>query len=309
MELRHLESFIAVAEELHFTRAAERLHVAQSPLSQRIRALERELGVTLLERTNRRVALTEAGAAFLEQARATLRAAKTARCVAARHRDGEAGTLRLGFVASAAFDPLPSLLRTFHARAPDVRIEVRRLDSAAQFDALHAHEIDAGLARRRPDAASGLAALELAEDPFVAVLPASHLRADHEPLALVALQPEPWILARGSGRSDFNRRIRIACGRAGFEPRVDHYAPDQPSILALVAAGLGVSVVPDSVARLSAPGAAATELRPEDRFALPTVLVWRDGDPTPVLARLRDAAKTPPRPTRDRIAVATNDVR
>jgi len=287
MELRHLEAFVAVAVELHFTRAADRLQIAQSPLSQRIRTLEAELGVQLFERTNRRVALTDAGATFLGEARATLTAAEGARRAAIRARDGETGLLRLGYVASAAFFALPALLRDLHAQVPDVRVALHRLDSAAQVEALAADRIDAGIARQPPVGDARIGVVELAPEALLAALPSSHPLADEESLPLASLAAEPWILSQGSARSsDLERWIRQACARAGFTPHLAHQAPDLPSVIGLVAGGLGVSLLPLGIARLRVPGAIAVPLRADDRPALPSSFIWHSDRTSAVLKRL-----------------------
>ncbi|WP_022928284.1 LysR substrate-binding domain-containing protein [Patulibacter americanus] len=294
MELRHLESFVAVAEELHFSRAAERLQMAQSPLSQRIRALETDLGLRLFERTNRRVSLTAEGAAVLVQARRALAAAGDVRETARRTRGGETGTLRLGFVASAAFVQLPGLLRALHAAAPDVRVELSRLGSTAQADALAADRIDVGLTRTVPTADPPLGSLALTSDPLLAAVPSTHPLAAASSVGLDSLAAEAWVLARGSnGPSDLDRRILQACARAGFTPTVAHEAPDLPSVLGLVAGGLGVSLVPSGIARLHVPGVAALALDGPDRVALPSALVWNAAHAErPVVRRFVAIART-----------------
>lgn len=287
MELRHLQSFVAVAEELHFSRAAERLQIAQSPLSQRIRALEGELGVQLFERTNRRVALTEAGAAMLLDARAALAAADGARRAAVRARDGETGTLRFGFVASAAFLQLPALLRALYFEVPDVRVELHRLDSVAQVEALAARRIDVGLARTPPADKGRLGVLELAPEPLLVALPADHPRAGARSMPLAALAGEPWVLSGApASPSDLIVRILQACARAGFAPTVAHESPDLPSVLGLVAAGLGVSLVPLGIARLRVAGTTTVALAADDRTMLPSTLLWQPDRPSAVAARL-----------------------
>lgn len=283
MDLRQLEAFVAVAEELHFSRAADRLQMSQSPLSQRIKGLEAELGVRLLDRTNRRVALTDAGQTVLREARATLRAAEATRRAAERARDGETGLLRLGFVASAAFLQLPDLLRSVHARAPDVRIELRRLDSAAQLEALEADEIDLGIARSVPAERDEVRTRPLPAEPLLVVLPSDHRLAGSRSVALAALATDTWILPRPGAGADLVTRITRACAAAGFTAAVAHEAPDLPSVLGLVAGGLGVGIVPLGIARLTVPGVATVALDPADRLALPAVLLWhRDREPTAV---------------------------
>src|ERR1700761_9673160 len=173
MELRHLRYFVAVAEELHFTRAAERLHIAQPPLSQQIRALEAELGVQLFERTRRSVALTDAGRALLERARELLAATQALPAQLQRIARGEAGQLRIGFSSTL---PLPRLLRTLIAdwrrSHPDVALGLREMHSAQQFEALHAGELDVGLVRYNERAPEDIRLQLLRRDPLRLVVPA-----------------------------------------------------------------------------------------------------------------------------------------
>jgi len=286
MNLRQLEAFVAVAEELHFSRAAERPQMAQSPLSQRIKGLEAELGIRLLERTNRSVSLTDAGTTVLQQARATLRAAAATRRAAERARNGETGVLRIGFVASAAFHHLPGLLRAVHQQAADVRIEPLRMDSAAQIEALEADRIDIGIARTSPTDRDDIRLLELRPEPLLAVLPSSHRLAGSRSTTLAALAGDPWVLPRSAGRTDLVARVHQACAAAGFTPHVAHEAPDLPSVLGLVAGRLGVSLVPVGIARLAVPGVAAIALDRRDRTALPAVLVWHRDRPPGALEHL-----------------------
>jgi DNA-binding transcriptional LysR family regulator len=292
MELRHLEAFVAVADELHFSRAADRLQMAQSPLSQRIKALEAELGVQLFERTNRRVRLTQDAEEILVEARATLRAADATRRAAQRARDGEAGLLRLGFVASAAFLRLPELLRVLRATVPAVEVELVRLNSSDQLDALAADRIDAGIARVPPvaDARGDFETVMLKAEPFLAVVPDGHPLAGRRRIALAGLADEPWILSGSASRSELVRGIQRMCARAGFTPRVAHEAPDLPSVMGPVAGGLGVSLVPLGIAQLQVPGATAIPLRAEDQSPLPTTLVWPAQRVGPIVRRLVAAA-------------------
>ncbi len=296
MELRHLEAFVAVADELHFSRAADRLQMAQSPLSQRIRTLEAELGVRLFERTNRRVRLTPAGERVLVEARATLGAADATRRAAQRAREGETGLLRLGFVASAAFLRLPELLRALRDSVPAAEVELLRLNSSDQLDALAEDRIDAGLARVPPvDRVRwkvGIAALE--PEPFVAIMPAGHPLAGRRSIALAALADEPWILSGSASGSEMVRGIHRMCAGAGFDPRVAHEAPDLPSVIGPVAGGLGVSLVPLGIAQLKVPGVVAIPLRSEDQRPLATTLVWHAQRAGPLVDRLVIAATAPP---------------
>jgi DNA-binding transcriptional LysR family regulator len=287
LELRQLEAFVAVADELHFGRAAERLHVAQSPLSQRILRLERELGVRLFERTNRRVRLAEAGALLLPQARSTLAAADSIVRVAEAAREGLAGRLRLGYVASCAFGVLPAVLRAFRLQAPEVGVELHRLQTAAQLQALAAGQLDLGIARAVTDRGP-VAVQPLMVDPLVMVLPAGHRLADAGGLSLGQLADEDWVLTAGTG--ELARHIQRTCHQAGFEPRRAHEAPDQPTILGLVAAGLGVSLVPASVARIR-PAQVTTHPLGDPGSALELNLIWRADCDVPTVDRFRQAIR------------------
>jgi DNA-binding transcriptional LysR family regulator len=288
MELRQLEAFVAVAEELHFGRAAQRLHLAQSPLSQRVLRLERELGVRLFERSNRRVELSDAGRLLLPQARAALERATALADLARRWADGRAGTLRLGYVASAAFSVLPALLRALRAES-GVQVELTRLRTAAQLEALAAGELDAGIARAVPHG-GGIAVRRLGPDPLLAVVPSG--RGLTPPLDLRALASEDWVLTGGG----IDEAVLASCAAAGFTPRVAHRAPDLPTLVGLVAGGLGVSLVPASVAAMRPEG--ADVLAVAGGGGLELTLIWTSARTTPSLARLVAVASrvlwTPP---------------
>jgi DNA-binding transcriptional LysR family regulator len=278
MELRHLRYFVAVAEELHFHRAAERLHISQPPLSQQIRALERELGVTLLERNRRHVTLTPAGAAFLEEARAILeateRAADTARRVAA----GELGTIRIGFVGSATFSPtLPALLREFRDAYPDVDLRLRELQTSEQLESLAAGRIDLGVIRGPlgdSDLTAGLEQLVILRETLVAAVPEAHPLAAKARLRAADLRGESFvILRRHEAPGLFASMASVMRGAGGMPSDVLEVAEMQ-TILGLVASGLGVSLVPASVGEAERPGLtfiALADPSPEIELAL----AWR----------------------------------
>src|SRR5579862_1952635 len=260
MELRHLRYFVAVAEELHFHRAATRLHISQPPLSQQIRALERELGVTLLARNRRRVALTAAGTGFLEDARAILesvdRAAERARGIAR----GSLGTLSIGFVGSAMFSPtLPGILREFRTAHPDVELVLRELPTSAQLTALAAGELDIGVIRGPVELAELDGQLELMtiqRERLVAAVPADHPLAAHRRLRGEDLRGEAFVILARREAPGLYAGLATAMGDSGGLPEDVLEVAEMQTIISLVAGGFGVSLVPASVGQVDRSGVA-----------------------------------------------------
>ena len=256
MELRHLRYFVAVAEEANFTRAAARLGIGQPPLSQQIQALERELGTPLFRRTHAGAELTEAGTAFLAEARRVLvdveRAADTARRIAR----GEAGRLRLGFTASAAFNPrVPHLIRDFRRQWPKVQLVLEETNTAGLLAALHDGRLDAAFVRYSPSAPPpDLELLRFPDEPMLIAVPAGHPLAQQAQAPLAALAGEPFILFPRSFGSSLYDEILSVCRDSGFSLQITQEAPQMSSIVNLVAAELGVSVVPESTAQVQLPG-------------------------------------------------------
>ncbi|MGD0197811.1 MAG: LysR substrate-binding domain-containing protein [Solirubrobacteraceae bacterium] len=286
MELRHLRYFVAVAEELHFHRAATRLHISQPPLSQQIRALEAEIGVTLLVRNRRRVELTAAGASFLVSARMILeavdRGAETARRVAA----GEIGSLSVGFVGSAMFSPvLPTILRDFASRHPDVDLHLRELPTAEQLDALSHGRIDVGVIRGPLRAATLAPGLELAvihREHMVVALPEAHLLAAKSRLRASDLQGETFVILRRSEAPGLWTPLASLMGGAGGLPEEVQEVAEMQTIIALVASGFGVSLVPASVGDTDRPGVTFRPLAdPSPMIELS--LAWASSERSPVL--------------------------
>jgi DNA-binding transcriptional LysR family regulator len=283
MELRHLRYFLAVADELHFGRAAARLHIAQPPLSQQIRQLEAELGYPLFLRTQRRVRLTEAGAAFRAEARALLERLEQAKAAAGRVARGEAGALAVGFIASATYALLPRLYRRFRERHPDVALGLEEMSTAEQVEALRAGRIQLGLARP-PVGDDTLHVETLSEEPLVAALPARHPLAARKTLPLRALAHEPFILFPRQPRPGWIDVVQDACRAAGFRPAVAQEVLELSTAVTLVAAGIGVSLVPASAQGLRLDGVAYRPLRaPAPRTTL--VALRRPDDPRPVVDR------------------------
>ncbi len=246
MELRHLRYFVAVAEELHFGRAAARLHIAQPPLSQQIQAFERELGVTLFNRSRRHVELTDAGRMLLPEARATLAQAERAEEMARAAAAGTRGRLVVGFVTSSGYTVLPRAVRRFRAAHPGIELVLHDMIPARQLEALERGEIDIGL-MRPPILHPDMHHVPVLEEPMVAALPHDHRLVRRRWIHLRELQPDPFILfprRHGPGLYDV---ITAACREAGFTCSPAYEPNDMPSVLAHVAAGLGVSIVPESM--------------------------------------------------------------
>ncbi|MBY3037466.1 LysR family transcriptional regulator [Rhizobium laguerreae] len=257
MELRHLRYFLAVAEEGNFTRAAGKLGIGQPPLSQQIRDLEREVGAALFHRVPHGAELTAAGAAFLGEAKASLAAAEKAKLAAQSANRGETGRLSLGFTASAAFNPVVSTtIRRFRARWPEVQLSLTEMNTLALMQKLERGELDATFMRPSLDDPAGIRLRRLPDEPMVIALPASHLLARRSKLPLAALADEPFILfPRLVGLSLYDDVV-LACRRAGFELTVAQEAPQISSVVNLVAADLGVSIVPASISQIKLEGVA-----------------------------------------------------
>ena len=287
MELRHIRFFVTLADELHFTRAAQRLHVAQPHLSQEIRRLERELGVELFSRTKRQVQLTEAGSAFRVRALELLGVLETARREARAAAEGAAGTLTIGFAGSAGYDVLPEAIRRFRTKWPAVDLVLREMHTANQLIALQEHRIDVGFVRRAVNAEKDLASRIIRREKLVVALPARHRLAKRPALALTDLEHEPWIAFDRTANSGLFADLRAACEAAGFEPILAQVAGEIPTMVNLVASGLGVALLPESVVALRRQGVVYRRLRPAPDPSL-LILVWRRSDTSPVLRNFRE---------------------
>ncbi|HEY7592142.1 MAG TPA: LysR family transcriptional regulator [Actinophytocola sp.] len=242
MELRHLRSFVVAAEELHVGRAASRLHLTQPSLSRQIAALERDVGVPLFTRVRRRFGLTPAGEVFLAAARDIVRRADDAARDAQRAHRGELGTLRLGFVQSATFEAMPRLLAAFRAAHPDVTLTVSAMTTLRQVEALRDGHIDVGLLRP-PISEPTLTTRVVSRDPLVVALPGGHPLTRRERVPLAALAEEPFVLYTREFGPAVQDAIIGHCMAAGFTPRIVQEAAGVQTIVSLVAAGLGVSLL------------------------------------------------------------------
>lgn len=289
MELRQLRYFVTLAGELHFGRAAKRLALTQPPLSQAIQKLEAELGVRLFERTRRRVALTHAGRAFLDEARHILARAGGAMDRARRASRGEVGRLAVGFLANTAYTLLPPVLRDFARGFPDVTLELRELTIPQQFEALRRENIDVGLLRP-PVADAELSAETILEEPFVLALPAAHALCAMRRIPLRRLARESFVMFPRTAGFVFHDLIMGFCRQAGFAPRVAQEVNQTHAVVGLVSAGLGVALVPASAQKIALAGVAYRPLRESTPLAQVSV-AWRRADASPVVAAFLDVAR------------------
>lgn len=280
-ELRHLRYFVAVAEELHFGRAALRLGMAQPPLSQQIRRLEERLGVDLFLRDRRHVALTGPGEILLAEARDLLQHADRVEEAVRRTAAGTSGTIHMGFVGSAVHEVLPTLLRRFRERYPDAAVVPAELSTTEQIAALENGAIDAGLVRL-PVEPADIATLRLVEETLVIALPDFHPMSGRRRLPLSALADEPFVLWGRRLNPLFHDEVISACRAAGFTPNIVQEAGEMPTIVSMVAAGLGVSLVPESMERVRTDGISYLQVQGGAvRIAL--ALAWRRDEPAPLV--------------------------
>jgi DNA-binding transcriptional LysR family regulator len=260
LELRHLRYFVAVAEELHFGRAAKRLHLAQPPLSQQIRKLEQILGHALFTRTSRAVKLTAVGEVFLERARRTLRNVEEDLQETRSVGRGETGTLKVGFIGSSMLTPLPAMLGRYRRQYPGVTLQLHEAYTALLLQHLTKGTLDAGIARDG-GAADGLQVETLFSEAFMAVLPAKHPLAKRKSISAADLRDEPFVFyPRTAGDLAYQKPLSL-CEEHGFRPHVVQEAPHWLTILRLVGAGLGVSIGPACVERIAAPDVVCRSLR------------------------------------------------
>jgi DNA-binding transcriptional LysR family regulator len=292
MELRHLRYFVAVAEELHFGRAAERLRIAQPPLSRQIRDLEREIGTPLFERVPRGVELTAAGRAFLPEARLTLAQAERAQRSAQRAARGETGRLRVGFVEAATHSGiLPDVLSFFRAHLPSVGLSLFELDALRQAEAFQDGRIDVGLLHSPPlDAARWLRVEPIYEEPVILAVSKLHPLAARTRLTLSTLAEESFVSFPRVVAPEMYDEIIARCRAAGFSPRIVQEATGWHTLASLVSAGVGIGFVPRSIAEFQQAGVV---YRPVRSLAVEMSLaaVWKRTERSPVRERFVAALK------------------
>lgn len=283
MDVRQLRYFVAVAEEGHVTRAAERLGMQQPPLSQQIKAMEEGLGVRLFRRKPRGVELTEAGRALLTEARGVLGRLDRAMVTVRRTARGEQGRLSVGLAPTAPFHPVvPQAIRSFRVAYPLVEVTLEEHLSREALARLLGEQIDVAVLRAPVTDGTGLVVCPWLEEPMVVALPRSHGLAGvgllRTPLRLQALAGETFILFGGAAGPGIADASVAACHRAGFSPRVGQVAPRIGTTLGLVAAGLGVALVPDSIRRVRVDGVAYRTLVAAERPVAVLNLVVRRGE-------------------------------
>ena len=292
MELRQLEIVVALSEELHFGRTAERVHLSQPALTQALSRFESQLGTRLFERTSRRVALTPAGAALVPRARALLEQAGDAADLVGRIARGEQGTVRLGVVGSAMLNLLPELVRSVRARHPGIELDIREEIGATQVEELRQRKLDLGIMHVAADATpEGLRILQLRAEPISVALPADHRLARRAALRLSELRDEPLVLVRPEREADTSRLYLGACADAGFAAHVGPQVTSLQAQLGLVAAGLGWAFVSRSVVEtLDRSGVVFVALRGTSA-RLPIALAWPERGLTAPARLVRAAAE------------------
>jgi DNA-binding transcriptional LysR family regulator len=297
MDLRQFRYFVAVAEELNFSRAARRLHMSQPPLSLQIKAIEEELGTLLLERTRRKVELTEAGRLFLERARSVLAAVDGTGDAVRRAARGEVGEIRVAFTGSVPmFEAFPRFVQAYRERYPGVRVELGHVPTGAQLQGIADRKIDVGFLRPSMlfTPSADISVRPIWEDELHVVLPEGHrLARGRGPIDIAGLADEPFVLfPRGIGCGLFDH-VMALCNQAGFVPRVVQEAREGTTILALVAAGTGVSILPDTYQKASIPHLVHRKL-PSPAAKSRLLLAWRSAETSPLVARFIEMAESWP---------------
>ena len=290
MEIRQLRYFTVVAAELSFTRAAQKLHVSQPPLSQQIASLEAELGARLFRRTSRSVALSEEGRAFLPHAQAVLARLEEARSHVQRVASGLQGRVQVGLAGSHFLGPFPRFVKQFRLQRPSLEMVLKEMTPAEHLQALCDGRLDLCLSRNPmtvPHGTTHISAALLWRDPVVVALPPGHRLATRGRIRLAELKDDDFVFLRVDS-SSFARRMFDACVHAGFAPRIVQQVVEVPAALNLVAAGLGVALVPASLALLRTDVVCISQLGvPHARLNGDVFVLWRTEDATPAITEFR----------------------
>ena len=286
IKTRYLQYFIAVAEELNFSRAAERVHVAQPALSRQIQQLEDVLGVRLLERTQRRVSLTTAGTLYLERARDILGEIERASVDVRRIHAGEIGRLRIGFIHSSTYSVTPLILERFRSSYPEVELVLHEFSIPAQVQALQDRIIDIGILRPPVDETQ-FGCLVFRNEKFVIAVPITHPLALRDSAAVSELKNSDWVFFNEKHSPLFHSRVVAMCERAGIQPNITQYATQIHTVTGLVRAGFGVSIVPEVVRNQPNQGVHFLEIE-DNPPPVQVALAWRRDDKTPTVKTFRD---------------------
>jgi DNA-binding transcriptional LysR family regulator len=295
IELRQLRAFVAIAEEGHITRAAARLGMQQPPLTRLLHGLERDLGAPLMERFPKGVRPTAAGLALLDEARLVLARAEGIGDVVHRAARGEQGKLAVGFTSSSALHPIvPGVIRAFRLALPGVSVVLDEAGTAELVDALMYERLDAAFVRSQLSGMSALRVDTLLTEAMVLAMPVDHPLAQdmRTPVPLSSLANEAFVLYRRPAGPGLYDALLAACKSAGFSPSVAQEAPRMTATMSLVAAGLGVSIVPASMARLRGDGVAYRALCECPGLSAPLYLATRLDDRSPALARFVEVVRT-----------------
>jgi DNA-binding transcriptional LysR family regulator len=293
MDYRQLRYFIAVAEELNFSRAAERLNISQPPLSMQIKAIEREVGTSLFSRNRRKVELTQAGEVLLENARRALKQLEHTTEAVRRAGRGEAGTIRLAFASSVPMrDAFAQMLRAFRGLYPDVQIELQHMGTGCQFSALANDQIDFGILR--PPTAlrqnRNIKLIPLWHDRLRLFLPSNHPFASFvSPISMVELVDQPFVGVDPLVNCGMREHLMTLCGTAGFTPQIQQEAHELTTVLGLVSAGLGVAILPECYNCIAMPGVCSRPIAAAEAQSW-LMIAMRNSSVRPLPQRFLDVA-------------------
>lgn len=287
-ELNHLRSFVVVAAELNFRRAAKRLNMTQPPLSRQIQQLEYGIGVQLFDRTGRSVRLTTAGKRFLAEAQDLLRRAEVAALSARRVEAGKEGTVVLGFIPVAALDFLPDVISTLKRELPDVELILKEMQTVDQVEALPANTIDLGI-MRLPQNLKGLKAACIRRECYMLAVPQNHTLASEESLSVADLHGQDFLMYSPSEGNYSYESLNSLFISSGIEPNFVQFLGQSLSLLSMVDAGLGVALVPKSSEKLAFPSVVMKPIQLPSHLALEHYLSWTQRSlPNPVVNSVRD---------------------
>jgi DNA-binding transcriptional LysR family regulator len=282
LELRHLKYFMTVAEELHFGKAATRLNMAQPPLSQQIRQLEEELGVSLFHRTKRSVELTEEGKVFLESVYQIFNNLEEAIEKVRKVNRGEIGEIVIGFIASAAYDILPSMMKYYREQYPAIKVVLKQLSSQEQINSLLEGTIQIGIISE-PTESESINYEIIRQEPMVLALPKEHpLAADTSPINLVDIAYESFILTSRDANPRHYDGVINSCYQAGFSPNIVQETKEMSSVISLVSSGIGIAIVPTSIQLLLKNAIVYRDIK-NIKFRTTTALAWESGNISPIV--------------------------